>query len=112
MSENEAMMLVPISHRARGAGKSRNALSQLLAEAGTAHFKGDKVIVKETEDGTFFYFEVATGKELAKVRFWDTDEYSLVILFSPDGKVMGKTIYRFVYNDDSWWNTVRRFLKL
>jgi hypothetical protein len=112
MPESEAMMMVPISHVAPGAGKNRNASSQLLAETGTAHFKNDDVIIKEAEDGTVLYFEVATGKELAKVRFWDTDDFSLVILFSPDGKVMGKSIYRFVYRYDSWWETVRRLLKL
>jgi hypothetical protein len=112
MPEDEAMKLVPISHRAPGAGKNRSGSSQLLAEAGTAHFKSDEVFNKEMADGTFVYFEVATNRELAKVRFWDTDDYSLVVLFSPDGKVMGKTIYRFVSTDDPWWDSLRRSLKL
>src|SRR3712207_4404876 len=72
MPEVEATRLVPIAPRGRGAGRSRIASTHLLAEAGTAHFKNDDMVVKEAGDGTCWYFEVATGKELVKVRFWDT----------------------------------------
>ena len=119
MPENDAMMLVPIPHRSSSDGKIgekivrkiRAVSSQSLGEAGTAHFKSKEVVNEQTADGTYVYFEAATKRELAKVRFWDTDDYSLVVLFSPDGKVMGKTIYQMVYGD-TWWDALLfRYLK-
>jgi hypothetical protein len=112
MPEDEAMRLVPIPHRASGKGKDRGeAIIQFEEEAGKAYFKSDEVSVKEAEDGTFSFFDVATGREVARVRFWDTDDYELVILFSPDGEVMGKTIRRFASTKGGWWEPVRQFLR-
>jgi hypothetical protein len=44
------------------------------------------------------------------MRVWQTDAYSLQVLFSPDGKVMGKRLYRFK-DTNARCNDLLRYLK-
>lgn len=105
MPESEAIARVPISPRVEAFTRR----AQLLAEAGTTQFKDDD-LVKGVEGGVFVYFDATTGRELRKMRAWQTDEYSLQVLFSPDGKVIGKQLYRHPRNE-SWWDALWRFLR-
>jgi hypothetical protein len=103
MSENEATALVPI---APGTIAFTSA-AQLLAESGKTQFKDDEVlgtVVKTAGAGVFLYFDATTKKELGKKRVWQTHEYSLAVLFSPDGKVMGKQLCRFKDPNARWWH--------
>src|SRR5262249_18161993 len=86
--------------------------AQLLAEDGTAQFNDNEVFVKGVEEGVCLYFDAKTKKELGKLRAWQTSDYSLQVMFSPDGKVMGKQIYHHENADENGWNALRRFLKL
>ena len=91
MSEEEVTKLVPIAPGTIAFSRA----AQLVAEAGQPPFEVNEAFVKG-EDGVFVYFDATTKKELGKERVWQTNEYSLQVLFSPDGKVMRKQLYRFV----------------
>jgi hypothetical protein len=107
MPENEAAALVPI---APGTIAFASAF-QLLAEAGKTQFKDDDVVVNTAEAGVYLYFDAATKNEVGKMRVWQTHEYVLQVLVSPDGKVIGKQLYRDRYPRESRWNDVFRLPK-
>ena len=106
MTEDEVTKLVPI---APGTVAFTRA-AQVVAEAGQPPFNLNAVIVTG-ENGAFMIVDAATKKELGKQRVWQTDEYSLDVLFSPDGKVVGKQLYRWMHPNARWWNAARRFVK-
>src|SRR5262249_49136829 len=107
MPENEAVALVPIAPHVQTVTRQ----AQLLAEAGTTQFRDEGVVVKTLEDRGFLYLDAKTKNEMGKMRAWQTDEYSLQVLFSLDGKVIGKQLFRSLDTNESWWDALRRFLK-
>jgi len=111
MPEQDVIALVPLKHIAPDKGKVRSAPAERRAEAGEPRFR-NSVTSEATEDGTMVYFDSATRKEAGKVRTWDTDEYMMMVFFSPDGKVTGKSFYEYIYTNETWWERVRRFLRL
>jgi hypothetical protein len=109
MSESEVARLIPIRHRAPGkavVNRPASVEKKMVAETGFAHFRNDDVDVKEADDETTLYFDRATGKLVGKVRFWNTRDYELVVIFDPDGAVIGKTLYRYTADYEPWFRSV------
>ena len=111
MAEDDVAAFVGISHRTPATRKDRgDVVAKQLAEQGNAYFKGEQVHVDEREDGIVLFTNAVTGKLSGKVRTWDSNRFSLVVVFDPQGKVMGKTLYEYLYNGDSWLGAIRHWL--
>jgi hypothetical protein len=66
---------------------------RLVAEDGVAHFRNDEVTTERRGDGSVLYRRQSDGQVVGWVRWWDTPQHSLVVVFGPDGKVIGRTLY-------------------
>jgi hypothetical protein len=108
MPEHEAAALAPIAPGTI----AFTSMAERLAEAGKTKFYDGEIFAKvvTVEPGVFLYFHATRKKELGKKRVWQTHEYSLQVLISPDGKVIGKQLCRFKDANARRWNDLLRFL--
>lgn len=73
-------------------GLARQPLD-LMAEDGIAHFANTEVVPEDRPDGAVLYRREADGQVVGWARWWDTPWSSVVVIFGPDGKVIGRTLY-------------------
>lgn len=100
MTESEATALVPTAPGTI----AFTSLADRVAEAGTTQLGGYDAHVETVEPGVFVYFDARTNKQLGKIRAWQTHEYGLQLLFSTEGKVIGKSLCRFKDPGARWWH--------
>ena len=65
----------------------------LVAEDGTAHFANAEVIPERRPDGAVAYRRKVDGQVVGWARWWDTLRHHLVVVFGPDGTVIGRSLY-------------------
>jgi hypothetical protein len=94
MPEADALAAVGVPPRpAEGSGRTDRGPVRLVAEDGTAHFPNAAVTPVDREDGSVLYKWDADGQVAGWARWWDTRRHTLVVVFGPDGTVIGRTPY-------------------
>jgi hypothetical protein len=66
-----------------------------VAEDGKAHFANEDVDSQDGEDISVIYTDVHSGRRVGKAKFFSAEPYDLVVVFDPQGRVIGKTLYEF-----------------
>lgn len=93
LTEEEIKKLIPIKD-----GYVKDSASYIRKEVaadGKGWFRSVDVIPEDQKDGSTKFFDQKTGKLVGWVRKWETETYSLDVLFNEEGKVRGRTLYKF-----------------
>ncbi len=94
LTEAEVKRLIPIAD-----GQKQHPyefITQRMAQEGFANFGDADIMSKKDGDGSWHYFDRQSGKLMGWARWWDDNHHELVVLFSAEGKVRGKTLYKYV----------------
>src|SRR5262249_14807036 len=65
----------------------------LVAHEGVAPIPNDEVTTEQRADGSVLYRRRSDGQVVGWARGWDTPRHSVVVLFGPDSKVIGRTLW-------------------
>ena len=96
LTEAEVRKLIPVAEGLKS--HPWHLIPKEIAADGKGWFNNDEVTPEEHKDGDVKwvkFYDRTTGKLVGWVRWWETETYSLYVLFNDEGKVRGRTLYKF-----------------